>query len=213
MMVSLADLRLNYTQGGLLETEVAEHPFSQFQLWLQQAIAAELPEPNAMTLATLTEEGKPMARMVLLKGLDERGFVFFTNYHSQKSQHLSAFPWASLVFWWAALERQVRVEGRVEQISATESDIYFQSRPRSSQLGAWASPQSQVIANREVLAQRWQAVIQQFGEEPIPRPPHWGGWRVLPEQMEFWQGRPGRLHDRILFTWAEGGWCKQRLAP
>jgi pyridoxamine 5'-phosphate oxidase len=214
MPVSLADLRLNYTQGGLLETDAADHPFEQFQRWLEQAVSAELPEPNAMTLATVTEEGKPMARMVLLKGLDQRGFVFFTNYQSQKSRQLTAAPSASLVFWWAALERQIRVEGAVERVSAGESDAYFQSRPRSSQLGAWASPQSETILGRAVLEERLGEAEQRWGDGSIPRPPHWGGWRVVPRQLEFWQGRPRRLHDRILYTLDDGGaWRKSRLAP
>lgn len=211
--VSLADLRLNYTQGGLTEADVADHPFPQFHLWLHQAIAAELPEPNAMTLSTLSPEGHPVGRMVLLKGLDDRGFVFYTNYESAKGQQLSHHPWGALVFWWAQLERQVRVEGRVEKIADAESDAYFQCRPRSSQLGAWASPQSQIIGDRQVLEQRLEELEKQYENHPIPRPPHWGGLRVIPHRIEFWQGRPSRLHDRLQFNLVDGQWQKVRLAP
>ncbi|AGF51991.1 pyridoxamine 5'-phosphate oxidase [Synechocystis sp. PCC 6803] len=211
--VSLADLRLNYTQGGLIEAEVADHPFAQFHIWLQQAIAAELPEPNAMTLSTLSEEGHPVGRMVLLKGLDERGFVFYTNYDSAKGQQLTAHPWAGLVFWWAALERQVRVDGQVEKIDPAESDAYFQSRPRGSQLGAWASPQSRIVGDRQELEDNLARWEKQYENQSIPRPPHWGGFRVIPHRIEFWQGRPSRLHDRLQFNLLDGQWHRQRLAP
>jgi pyridoxamine 5'-phosphate oxidase len=211
--VSLADLRLNYTQGGLTEEAVADHPFAQFQQWLHQAIAAELPEPNAMMLSTVSAQGHPVGRMVLLKALDERGFVFFTNYDSAKGQQLAHHPWAALVFWWAQLERQVRIEGPVEKITAAESDVYFQSRPRASQLGAWASPQSQIVGDRRVLEQRLAELESQYADQPIPRPDHWGGFRVLPQTMEFWQGRPSRLHDRLQFRLVEGQWQRVRLAP
>ncbi|MEB3227377.1 MAG: pyridoxamine 5'-phosphate oxidase [Synechocystis sp.] len=211
--VSLADLRLNYTQAGLSEEVVADQPFTQFQQWLHQAIAAELPEPNAMMLSTVSAQGHPIGRMVLLKALDERGFVFFTNYDSAKGQQLAHHPWAALVFWWAQLERQVRIEGTVEKIAAAESDAYFQSRPRSSQLGAWASPQSQIIGDRQELEQRLAALENQYKDKPIPRPDHWGGLRIIPHVMEFWQGRPSRLHDRLQFTLVEGQWQRVRLAP
>ena len=211
--VSLADLRLNYTQAGLSEEAVADHPFAQFQHWLQQAIAAELPEPNAMMLSTVSDQGHPVGRMVLLKALDERGFVFFTNYDSAKGQQLTNHPWAALVFWWAQLERQVRIEGPVEKITTAESDAYFQSRPRASQLGAWASPQSQIIGDRRVLDQRLAELESKYEGQPIPRPDHWGGFRVIPQTMEFWQGRPSRLHDRLQFTLVDGEWQRVRLAP
>lgn len=213
-MVFLESLRSNYALSGLHETDLLGNPFQQFQLWLEQAIAAELPEPNAMTLATLSEQGKPIARMVLLKGLDEKGFVFYTNYDSAKGKQLTETDSAALVFWWAGLERQVRVEGTVEKVSSEESDAYFQSRPKASQLGAWASPQSQVIKNRGVLEKRLAELEEKYATEKVPRPPHWGGFRVIPTAIEFWQGRPSRLHDRIRYELDEkGDWFYQRLAP
>lgn len=213
-MVFLESLRSNYALSGLHETDLLGNPFQQFQLWLEQAIAAELPEPNAMTLATLSKEGKPIARMVLLKGLDEEGFVFYTNYDSAKGKQLTETDSAALVFWWAGLERQVRVEGMVEKVSSEESDAYFQSRPKASQLGAWASPQSQVIENRGVLEKRLAELEEKYATEKVPRPPHWGGFRVIPTAIEFWQGRPSRLHDRIRYELDEkGDWFYQRLAP
>ena len=213
-MVFLESLRSNYALSGLNETDLLETPFQQFQLWLEQAIAAELSEPNAMTLATLSEQGKPIARMVLLKGLDEKGFVFYTNYDSAKGKQLTETDSAALVFWWAGLERQVRVEGTVEKVSSTESDAYFQSRPKASQLGAWASPQSQAIENRGILEKRLAQLEEKYATEKVPRPPHWGGFRVIPSAIEFWQGRPSRLHDRIRYELDEkGDWFYQRLAP
>ena len=213
-MVFLESLRSNYALSGLNETDLLDTPFQQFQLWLKQAIAAELPEPNAMTLATLSKEGKPIARMVLLKGLDEKGFVFYTNYDSAKGKQLTETDSAALVFWWAGLERQVRVEGTVEKVSSEESDAYFQSRPKASQLGAWASPQSQVIENRDILEKRLAQLEEKYATEKVPRPSHWGGFRVIPTAIEFWQGRPSRLHDRIRYELDEkGDWFYQRLAP
>jgi pyridoxamine 5'-phosphate oxidase len=186
----------------------------QFRLWFDQAIAANLPEPNAMTLATATLDGIPNARIVLLKGLDDRGFVFYTNYTSQKGEELAANPQAALVFLWTELERQVRVVGAVEKISAQESDAYFQSRPLGSRLGAWASAQSQVVADRAQLERQLAALSETYADGNVPRPPHWGGYRVLPATIEFWQGRPSRLHDRLLYTHqADSTWRIQRLSP
>jgi pyridoxamine 5'-phosphate oxidase len=214
MNISLPDLRQNYHSGGLLETEAEANPFKQFEIWLKQALAAELIEPNAMTLATVNREGKPTARMVLLKGFNENGFVFFTNYDSHKGNHLKENPWAALVFWWGELERQVRIEGKVEKVSQQESDLYFQNRPNGSQLGAYVSPQSQVIESREILDLRLRDFQQKFKDRVIPRPSHWGGFRVIPSQIEFWQGRTNRLHDRLRYRLLnDGTWLRERLAP
>jgi len=214
MDINVADLRKDYTLEGLSEKEAHPNPFEQFKIWFEQALAAKLPEPNAMTLATATSDGKPSARMVLLKDYDERGFVFYTNYESHKGQQLVENPWGALVFWWAQLERQVRVQGQVQKLSPAESDAYFYSRPQESQLGAWASEQSQVIDSREVLEQRLQQLKEEYEHQPITRPPHWGGFRVIPTEIEFWQGRPSRLHDRLLYRLLEEGiWQRQRLSP
>ncbi|MCM1983422.1 pyridoxamine 5'-phosphate oxidase [Lyngbya confervoides] len=212
--LELADLRENYTQAGLIESDLAADPWRQFTQWFQEALGANLIEPNAMTLATVTPEGKPTARIVLLKELDDRGFIFFTNYTSRKAQDLASNPWAALVFLWTALERQVRIEGQVEKIADSETDAYFQTRPRGSQLGAWVSPQSQVISDRQYLEDELDRLTQQYRNQAIPRPPHWGGYRVIPNRIEFWQGRPNRLHDRLCYQIkAEGGWTVERLAP
>lgn len=213
MTQSIADLRQNYTLQALNEADVDPDPIRQFQRWLDQAIAAELPEPNAMTLATATRDGIPSARIVLLKGLDARGFAFYTNYESRKGRELADNPQAALVFLWTVLERQVRIEGQVEKVTAAETDAYFQSRPLASRLGAWASEQSRVIRDREVLEQRFAELKATYADETVPRPPHWGGYRVIPHQIEFWQGRTSRLHDRLRYRLEQGSWLLERLAP
>lgn len=210
---SIADLRLTYTRAQLTEADVDPDPMRQFQLWFEQALAADILEPNAMTLATATKDGIPSARIVLLKGVSDRGFVFFTNYESHKGQELAENPQAALVFLWQALERQVRIEGTVEKVSDAETVAYFHSRPRESQLGAWVSNQSQVIASREVLEQRLAELNQQYQNQEIPRPPHWGGYCVIPHMIEFWQGRPSRLHDRLRYRLDNHHWILERLAP
>lgn len=202
------------TPETLDEKRVERDPIKQFQLWLDEAFAAKLPLPEAMTLATATAEGRPSARMVLLKQVDHEGFVFFTNYHSAKAAQLEANPYAALVFYWATLERQVRVEGKVERTPAEESQAYFQTRPRESQIGAWASPQSSVIADRELLEQRATELEEYYRDRAIECPGHWGGYRLRPDRIEFWKGRVGRLHDRILYELlSDGAWTIKRLAP
>jgi pyridoxamine 5'-phosphate oxidase len=211
---SIADLRKDYTLENLNEEEIDKNPFIQFKVWVNQSVAAQLPEPNAMTLATCTPDGKPSARMVLLKDIDEQGFVLFTNYQSQKGQEISVNPQAALVFWWAELERQVRIVGTVEKISSAQSDSYFEVRPPFSRLGAWASNQSQVIANRDVLEAQLIEFQRQYENQEVPRPPHWGGFRVIPQEIEFWQGRSSRLHDRLRYTLVDNGnWKIERLSP
>lgn len=211
-MSKLSDLRKSYELGELDETQAANQPLAQFQLWLEQALSAELPEPNAMTVATVGDDGRPSTRIVLIKGCDERGIVWFTNYDSRKGRELAGNPFAALQFHWVELERVVRIEGRVERVGAAESDAYYRSRPLDSRLGAWASPQSQVIGSRGVLVANAAKAALQHGLNP-ERPPHWGGYRLLPQRWEFWQGRKSRLHDRISYRLDQGQWLRERLAP
>jgi pyridoxamine 5'-phosphate oxidase len=211
--MSIAEIRRDYMKATLSEDKVEKDPITQFGIWWDEALRAEIDEVNAMTLATVSEGARPSSRIVLLKGYDASGFVFFTNYQSAKGKDLQLHPYASLLFFWKELERQVRIDGPCEKVSEAESDEYFLSRPEGSRIGAWASPQSQVIASRDVLDQQIIALEDRFQGKSIPRPPHWGGYRVKPEQMEFWQGRPSRLHDRILYTRTASGWQINRLAP
>jgi pyridoxamine 5'-phosphate oxidase len=211
-MDSIAQLRKNYTIGQLSETEVPADPMPLFQLWFDQAVKAACPEPNSMTLATADKAGNPSARIVLLKGADQNGFTFFTNYSSQKGKELAERPKAALLFHWHELERQVRISGTVERVPGSESDEYFHSRPAASRIGAWASPQSSAIPNREFLEEAEKRFKTEFGEAP-PRPDHWGGYRLRPSAIEFWQGRPSRLHDRIHYQLDGGVWKVTRLAP
>ena len=212
--ISLSELRRNYALESLSEADAAPDPFTQFHGWFTEALNSQLIEANAMTLATATKDGRPSARTVLLKDMDARGFVFYTNYESRKGQELADNPQAALLFTWLELERQIRIEGIVEKVSAAESEAYFQSRPTGSQIGAWASPQSRVIDGRAVLEQRVKDLQAQYVGVPIlPLPPFWGGYRLLPGVVEFWQGRESRLHDRIRYTKMGNGWLKERLAP
>jgi pyridoxamine 5'-phosphate oxidase len=213
--MNTADLRREYHRATLNETGVDASPVTQFERWLAEAVKAEVPEPTAMTLATVGDGGHPAARIVLLKGVGAEGFLFFTNYDSRKGRELAAHPYAALLFHWVELERQVRVEGKVSKASAAESDAYFASRPPLSRVGAWASPQSNPIPGRDWLEREFGAVQARFAADPdsIPRPPHWGGYHLLPSTIEFWQGRQSRLHDRIRYRLEAAHWRIERLAP
>lgn len=209
----IAELRREYSRQILSESEVAENPIDQFTQWFQQVLSAELLDANAMTLSTATKHGKPSSRIVLLKGVDEDGFRFYTNYKSRKGRELDENPHAALCFYWAPLERQVRIEGKVEKLSEKESENYFHQRPRESQLGAWASNQSTTVASREELEKRFREIEKKFADQEIPLPDFWGGYRLNPDRIEFWQGRNGRMHDRICYEKQDGKWDIFRLAP
>ena len=211
---TVQNLRLDYKAATLLETDVHENPITQFDIWFKQALDAQILEPNAMTLATANQNGMPQARIVLLKEFDAQGFVFYSNYDSQKGLTLLENPYAALVFFWGDLERQIRIEGVVERVSEPESEAYFKLRPRGSQLGALVSPQSTIIPNRHFLEERLQKLDKQYTDKQIPKPENWGGFRVIPNKIEFWQGRRSRLHDRIVYTHQkDGNWNIVRLAP
>lgn len=211
---SVADLRRDYQTNTLEEVDASADPFEQFEVWWNEVLKANISEPNGMTLATVGTDGRPSARIVLLKGFDRQGFKFFTNYTSRKGAELSDTPYGAIVFWWEPLERQVRIEGTVERLTDEESDGYFQSRPKGSRLGAWASPQSQVIEDRQLLEDNQAKLEQEYANsDDIPRPPHWGGFRLVPDRIEFWQGRSSRLHDRLCYTKTDIGWTRTRLAP
>lgn len=213
MNYNIADIRKDYKLKSLLEEDVQANPIDQFSTWWSEAINSKIDEVNAMTLSTATSNGVPSARIVLLKGFTKEGFIFFTNYLSQKGTELAKNPRAALTFYWKELERQVRIEGTVEKLPETDSDVYFKSRPAESRIGAWASPQSTVIASRDIIEESVQKFKEQFNGEVIPRPPHWGGYIVKPVKLEFWQGRSSRLHDRIQYTKEIEEWKTVRLAP
>ncbi|GAB3970241.1 pyridoxamine 5'-phosphate oxidase [Spirosoma terrae] len=213
MPSTISDLRKEYTLNGLDKADVLADPIAQFRIWFNAALQANVPEPNAMYISTVTEDGRPDGRIVLLKDILDTGFVFYTNYESRKGKELTSHPFAAITFFYQELERQVRIEGRVEKVSPEQSDDYFNSRPRGSQLGAWVSNQSSVIENRDVLETRQHELEFRFADQPIPRPPHWGGYQVIPDAIEFWQGRPSRLHDRIRYRKENDNWIIERLAP
>jgi len=211
--ISLADMRMNYTSSPFDETHVLKNPIAQFKVWFDEAVLSKIDEPNAMTLATVSNEGFPNARIVLLKEFDKNGFVFYTNYSSHKGIELELNRSAALVFFWKELIRQVRIKGKIERVTREESEEYFHSRPRESQLGAWASKQSSEIPDRKFLENRFQKLQNEFEGKVIPLPPFWGGYRVIPFEIEFWQGRESRLHDRILYTLIDNDWKINRLSP
>ena len=210
--MNIADLRKSYEKAELSEDASESEPLKQFERWLNEAIQSEVPEPNAMTVATVASNLRPSTRVVLIKGYDERGIVWYTNYDSRKGRELAGNPFAALQFHWVELERVVRIEGRMEKVSDEESDAYFHSRPLDSRIGAWASPQSQVIEGRTVLVTNAAKYAAQFMLRP-PRPPHWGGYRLVPDEWQFWQGRKSRLHDRLRYSQGDGQWLRERLAP
>jgi len=213
MSATLSDLRKEYTLAGLDLTDVLPDPMAQFRRWFDAALGAGVPEPNAMHLSTVNADGRPDGRIVLIKDVSDAGFVFYTNYESRKGQELLGQPFAALTFFWPELERQIRIEGRVEKVSDAESDAYYVSRPRGSQIGAWVSQQSRIITNRAVLETRQRDLEAQFADQSVPRPPYWGGFRLVPDALEFWQGRPSRLHDRIHYRREENSWVLERLSP
>ncbi|MBC7571139.1 MAG: pyridoxamine 5'-phosphate oxidase [Spirosoma sp.] len=213
MSATLSDLRKEYTLAGLDLTDVLPDPMAQFRRWFDAALGAGVPEPNAMHLSTVNADGRPDGRIVLIKDVSDAGFVFYTNYESRKGQELLGQPFAALTFFWPELERQIRIEGRVEKVSDAESDAYYASRPRGSQIGAWVSQQSRIITNRAVLETRQRDLEAQFADQSVPRPPYWGGFRLVPDALEFWQGRPSRLHDRIHYRREENSWVLERLSP